>query len=290
MKSPIRGIHHVTAIASDPQRNLDFYTRVLGVRFVKRTVNFDDPGTYHFYFGDKTGAPGTILTFFPWLGAFPGKQGTGMASATAYACAPGSLDFWMMRLGERAIDFDGPGERLGEQVIAFRDPDGLGVEIVASESAEQAGTQVWEGSSIAPEHALRSFHGVTLCVAGYERTAKLLTETFGYEDAGGERERFRFRSSAGATAAVVDLRCQPDQMMRGRLGSGAVHHVAFRAKNAAEQLEWREEIVSLGFNVTPVLDRQVFHVDLFPGAGRRAVRDCDRRAGLPGGRADRQAG
>ncbi len=140
MKSPIRGIHHVTAIASDPQRNLDFYTRVLGVRFVKRTVNFDDPGTYHFYFGDKTGAPGTILTFFPWLGAFPGKQGTGMASATAYACAPESLDFWMMRLGERAIDFDGPGERLGEQVISFRDPDGLAVEIIASESAAQAGT------------------------------------------------------------------------------------------------------------------------------------------------------
>jgi glyoxalase family protein len=276
----VPGIHHVTAIASDPQKNLDFYTQILGLRLVKKTVNFDDPGSYHFYFGDATGTPGTILTFFPWPGAYSGRVGDGMASAASFAVPAASLDYWMDRLAERYDNFDAPKPRLGEQVLTLRDPDGLIVELVAGEGASpanspggdagivDAGTErTWDYATVPGEHRLRGFHSVTLCVAGWEQTAKLLAETFGYQSDGEEGDRLRFRSPSGAPAAIVDLSRQTAPPPRGRLGAGTVHHVAFRAKDAEQQLEWRETLTALGFNVTPVLDRQYFRSIYFREPG-----------------------
>jgi glyoxalase family protein len=276
----IPGIHHVTAIASDPQANLDFYTQILGLRLVKKTVNFDDPGSYHFYFGDAAGAPGTILTFFPWPGAYPGRVGDGMAAAASFAIPAASLDYWLDRLAERYDNFDAPKPRMGEQVLTLRDPDGLILDLVAGEThspanaaagvaeiADAAAEKSWDYAAVPGEHRLRGFHSVTLCLAGWEQTAQLLTETFGYQAAGEEGDRLRFRSPSGAAAAIVDLSRQTAPPPRGRMGAGTIHHVAFRAKDAGQQLEWRETIAALGFHVTPVLDRQYFHSIYFREPG-----------------------
>jgi catechol 2,3-dioxygenase-like lactoylglutathione lyase family enzyme len=264
MDRTIPGIHHVTAIAGDPQANLDFYTSFLGLRLVKLTVNFDDTGTYHFYFGNGAGAPGSILTFFPFLHAAPGRPGPGMAAATAFAVPDDSLDYWMGHLAAAARDFDGPENRFGQQVIRFRDPDGLRLELVGDAGAGSA--PGWDGGPAPAEHAIRHVHGVALCVEASERTRRLLTETFGYEAVGEEAGRVRLRARGGGPGGIVDLYCQPDRL-RGRMGAGSVHHVAFRARDDEEQRAWREQIAALGFNVTPVLDRQYFRSIYFREPG-----------------------
>ncbi|HWE49708.1 MAG TPA: ring-cleaving dioxygenase [Bryobacteraceae bacterium] len=234
MKIP--GIHHITAIASDPQRNLAFYTSVLGMRLVKLTVNFDDPGTYHFYLGDETGTPGSILTFFPWPHAARGRHGNGQATVVSFAVP--SLDGWSARLPEGRLI-----QRFGGDVLSFTDPDGLQLELVPS-----------GGTGLA---------GVTLSERGYESTAKLLLETFGYTLSASEGNRYRYISSAGN---FVDLLCQPDAR-RGAMGAGTVHHVAFRAESDEIQNDWRRDLVGLGYNLTPVLDRQYFHSIYFNEPG-----------------------
>src|ERR1700761_5101748 len=168
MPKPIVGLHHVTAIASDPQRNLDFYTEVLGLRFLKRTINFDDPGTYHFYFGDDTGPPGTTLTFFPWPHVSGGSLGVGETAATAFSVPRSALDFWRKRLLGAGIEFEEAGERFEEEVLSFADPDGMRLEMVGHEDAGQA--KAPRTSDVPAEHAIRGFFGVTLCEAGYEKT------------------------------------------------------------------------------------------------------------------------
>jgi glyoxalase family protein len=263
MDRTIPGIHHVTAIAGDPQANLDFYTGFLGLRLVKQTVNFDDPGTYHFYFGNGAGDAGSILTFFPFLHAAPGRAGTGMAAATAFAVPQDSLDYWIERLAAAAHDFDGPENRFGQQVVTLRDPDGLRLELVGEDSGSAPG---WDGGPAPAEHAIRHIHGVALCVEASERTRRLLTETFGYEVVGEEAGRLRLRARGGGPAGIVDLACEPDRL-RGRMGAGAVHHVAFRARDDEEQQAWREQIAAQGFNVTPVLDRQYFRSIYFREPG-----------------------
>ena len=242
----IPGIHHVTAIASDPQRNLDFYAGKLGLRLVKLTVNFDDPGTYHLYYGNRRGNPGTIMTFFPWPGAPRGRHGTGQATVTAFAIPRTSVGFWAEALCTE------PYERFDEQVIPFEDPDGLALELVTEDSQG-------EGNEVL------GLHGVTLSESGYESTAKLLTETFGYRLAKQEKNRFRYRAH-GAIGSVVDVLCQPDKRS-GSMGAGTVHHVAFRAESDMQQLQWREKVSSIGYDVTPVLDRQYFHSIYFREPG-----------------------
>jgi len=249
----IPGLHHVTAIAAGAQANLDFYTGVLGLRLVKRTVNFDAPDTYHLYYGDTEGSPGSLLTFFPFADAAPGRAGPGMIETTAFAIPEAALDSWMGRLADDGYQFDGPASRFGERLLSLRDPDGLTVELIAEAGLEAAGA-----AGPAPAvPAIRHLHAVALCVEAPERTARLLTETFGYVAAGEEAGRRRFRAQGGARASVLDLLPQPDRM-RGRMGAGTVHHVAFRARDEREQLAWRKDIVALGFDVTPVLDRQYF--------------------------------
>ena len=265
MTQTIPGIHHVTAIAIDPQANIDFYTQVLGLRFVKETVNFDDPGTYHFYYGDRTGRPGTILTFFPFVMATRGRTGSGMVDAVTFAVPSESFDRWMVRLSKHAIDFDGPFTRFSHPVIGFRDPDGLKLEIATLESAGEAGISAADRG--APD-SIRGFDGVTLCVEAPERTIKLLTETFGYRQIADESGRIRFHAGAGdgGIGTSIDVLCHPEAM-RSRLGGGIVHHVAFRARTDDEQKIWREQIVSLGFNVTPILDREYFRSIYFREPG-----------------------
>jgi glyoxalase family protein len=262
----IPGLHHVTAIASDPQRNLDFYIGVLGFRFVKRTVNFDDPGSYHFYFADGRGTPGTILTFFAWPGAPRGRMGSGEVAATTFAIPAGSIAFWLDRLKSHQVKASQPFVRFGQPVISFLDPDGMVLELIGVES-------VWEAfscseSEIPPEHALRGFHSVSAIVDGYERTAGLLVGVFGYHLSGNAGNRFRFETAGqrNGPGECIDLLCIPEGLP-SRIGAGSVHHIAFRAKDDAEQLEWRKRLVSMGYNVSPVMDRTYFHSIYFREPG-----------------------
>ena len=268
MNGKIPGLHHVTAIASDPQRNLDFYVGLLGMRFVKRTVNFDDPGTYHFYFGDNCGTPGTILTFFPWPGVRRGIRGTGQIEATAFAIPPDSVGYWLERLKQHHVTAERTHVRFGEEVIRLVDPDGLLIELIAvAAGVSSANIESWSGSPIPAEHAVHGFHSVSAALEGYERTARLLTETFGYRLVDESGNRFRFVSGDdSAPGRIIDLLCQPDTAM-GRVAAGSVHHIAFRAKDDAEQLQLRERLVDLGYNVTPVIDRIYFHSIYFREPG-----------------------
>jgi glyoxalase family protein len=254
MAKPIVGLHHVTAIASDPQRNLDFYTQVLGLRFVKRTINFDDPGTYHFYFGDDAGSPGTILTFFPWPHAKRGSLGVGETSATAFSVPRASLNFWEKRLAEAGIQ-DERSERFEEEILSFADPDGMRLEIVGHADAGVA--KAPRTSDVAAEHAIRGFFGVTLCEGGYERTVAVLG-TMGFHKIAEQGNRFRFAAEGSALGNHIDVMVQP-QLTYGRMGAGSVHHIAFRAADDAAQLEWREVLAATSLDVTPVLDRTYFH-------------------------------
>ena len=261
----IAGLHHVTAIASDPQRNLDFYIGLLGLRLVKRTVNFDDPGTYHFYFGDARGTPGTILTFFSWPGARRGHRGVGQIEATAFAISPDSVGYWLDRFKEQHVTAEKTSVRFGEEVIRFTDPDGLLLELVASDSIAQVESRA--DSSVPAEHSLRGFHSVSAALEGYEGTAQLLTASFGYRLAKESGNRFRFVApSESGPGRIVDLLCMPDNRT-GHVAAGSVHHIAFRAKDDNDQLQWREHLVELGYNVTPMIDRTYFHSIYFREPG-----------------------
>lgn len=256
MTRSIPGIHHVTAISGPPQANVDFYTRQLGQRLVKKTVNFDDPGTYHLYYGDTTGSPGTIMTFFPFADAGPGRAGPGMASAHAYAVSAGQFDAWMDRLASDAIDFNGPTERFGQRVITLHDPDGAPVELIETTRNSN--------------ETLDGFHSVTLWEQDIAPTAQLMKDIFGYEETGHETvngiERLRLTAPGDARGAVVDL-MRSDTPSIGRSGAGTIHHVAFRAQDNAVHLEWREKIASAGHHVTPVIDRQYFNAIYFREPG-----------------------
>lgn len=265
MEIKISGLHHVTAIASDPQRNLDFYAGVLGLRFVKRTVNFDDPGTYHFYLGDARGTPGTIMTFFAWPDARRGIRGTGQVDAVALAISKNSIDYWLDRLKKEHVPAEKTSPRFDEELIRFIDPDGLLIELI--ESAAPPTVEQWHGSPVPTEHSIRGFRSVSAALEGYERTAKLLTENFGYRLVNQSNNRFRFASqNQTAAGREIDLICMPDAHP-GRVAAGSVHHIAFRARDNAEQRQWREHLVSLGYNVTPVIDRVYFHSIYFREPG-----------------------
>lgn len=265
MQNLTSGLHHVTAIASDPQRNLDFYAELLGFRLVKRTINFDDPGTYHFYYGDGPGTPGTILTFFPWSNARRGARGTGEVAATGFTIAAESIGYWLERLKTNHVTAERASQRFGEEVIRFADPDGMIIELVTS--APDAEVQPWTKSTVPAEHSLRGFHSVSAALEGYERTAKLLTDVFGYQLTQEEGNRFRYSMPAGTgPGRTIDLLCKPDSQ-RGRGGAGSVHHIAFRTPDDASQRKCREQLVELGFNVSPVMDRTYFHSIYFREPG-----------------------
>jgi glyoxalase family protein len=262
MLSPIVGLHHVTAIASDPQRNLDFYTQVLGLRFVKRTVNFDDPGTYHFYFGDDAGSPGTILTFFPWPNAARGHSGAGEVTQTAFSVPAASLEYWQQRLADEGIQVEHTGRRFDEQVLTSSDPDGMKIEIVAH--ADSGAVNAPRFALVPPEHAIRGFFGVTLLEQKADQTAATLN-MLGFQKIGEQGNRLRYSAEGRALGNHIDLLVDPSAKF-GRPGAGSVHHIAFRAKDDAAQKGWRQEIAK-HLQVTPVIDRIYFHSIYFREPG-----------------------
>lgn len=268
--SKVLGIHHVTGIAADPQRNLDFYGGLLGLRFVKRTVNFDDPQTYHFYFGDEVGTPGSIMTFFPWPGARRGRQGAGQVAVTSFATLPGALGFWVDRLVRYGIPFDGPtkrGERGSdaEQVIAFRDPDGLLLEIVAHPGAEaRRGAEQADGVPV--ERSLRGFHAVTLWEDDGGKTERILIDTLGFRPVREESSTRRYAAGDGGPGTLVDVR-SVGGFLRGMGGAGTVHHVAWRVEADETQLAVRAQVIGAGLQATPVIDRTYFHSVYFHEPG-----------------------
>jgi catechol 2,3-dioxygenase-like lactoylglutathione lyase family enzyme len=264
MSMQIGGIHHVTAIAGDPQANVDFYTGVLGLRLVKVTVNYDDPHTYHLYYGDEGGRPGTILTFFPWPGAPRGRAGAEQVTVTAFAIPPGSLGFWVDRLKTHKVEYTGPSQRFAEEVVALRDPDGLHLELVTGASGSDVNPP--PDGTIPGKHAIQRFGGVTVAVEGYERTAGLLTANLGMRKVGTLGNRFRYAVGGVATQAFVDLLCLPSGP-RGRVAVGTVHHIAWRTPDDETHRAWRAKIAQLGYNVTPIIDRTYFHSIYFREPG-----------------------
>jgi glyoxalase family protein len=252
------GLHHVTAIATDPQRNVDFYTSVLGLRLVKTTVNFDDPGTYHLYYGDEAGRPSTILTFFPWRDVPPGRQGSGLTTATAFSVPPESLGWWQRHLTEHEVDLvEAPHDRdtsgQHEEVLTFRDPDGLVIDLVASPGDTRSG---WDGVAAVPaDHAVRGLHSVTLTERELDPTASMLTGLLGmHAEGGAARARFDMGAEPGAVLDVAPTADAEEGLQAG----GTVHHIAFRVPDRETQERWRQELVEAGLNVTPILDRQYF--------------------------------
>ena len=259
------GIHHVTAIAGDAQQNLDFYSGLLGLRFVKRTVNFDDPGTYHLYYGDSEGRPGTIMTFFPWRGAPQGSLGIGQTSATAFSVPEGSLGYWEERLKAAGVLVeDGPRARFDEEVLSLIDPDGLRLELVAHDGVAELAP--WQDGPVPSAYAIRSFHGVTLFEGSLDATAEVLTASFGFEEQASVGDRHRFEAPGAGPASRVDVVVRPG-MGFGRIAVGSVHHVAFRIAGDEEQQRWRDEAISRGLQVTPVRDRNYFHSVYFREPG-----------------------
>lgn len=265
MPTTVQGIHHVTALASDPQKNVDFYTGVLGLRLVKKTVNFDAPDVYHLYYGDEAGQPGTILTFFPFPDAARGKKGTGEISAVAFLAPPLSLEFWAGHLSRHEIRFDGPFSRFGEQFVSFDDPEGMQIELVFSGGAE-TGDRAWGGSAIPRESAIRRLGGVTLRLRDSGPTGEVLTETLGFRAAGREGERMRFSVGEGAAESAIDILTSPGTP-RASQSAGSVHHIAWRTPGGEEQRAWRDKIQEAGLFVTDVLDRSYFQSIYFREPG-----------------------
>jgi glyoxalase family protein len=260
----VLGIHHVTAIAGDPQRNLDFYAGILGLRLVKRAVNFDDPGTYHFYYGDETGTPGSILTFFPWPAGRAGRVGAGQVAVTSFAIVPSATGYWLERLVQHGIAFEGPIGRFDERVVTFRDRDGLMVELVAHADAQsRAG---WGGGAVPADVAIRGVHTVTLWEQDAGETTRLLAETLGFREVGTDGSVTRFAAGDGASGTFVDVRATPG-FPRGLGGVGTVHHVAWRMESDAEEERMREQVERVGLRITPMIDRQYFHSMYFREAG-----------------------
>lgn len=252
----ILGIHHVTAIAGDPQRNHDFYAGVLGLRLVKLTVNYDDPGTYHLYYGDYSGQPGTLLTFFPWQGMPKGVAGAGQMTVTSFSVPSDSLDFWAKRLKQRDIPSTGPAVRFDDRVLSFQDYDGMQVELVAPGKLDPR--PGWPDGPVPADVAIRGIHGAAFAVARPEETIRLLRDRMGLRAAGKEGDRERFEIGDGHVSWFVDLINTP-AARRGRQGAGSVHHIAWRTATDEQQLAWRKELAGLRYGVTPVIDRKYFH-------------------------------
>jgi glyoxalase family protein len=263
-EATLSGIHHVTAISGKAPRNLNFYAHVLGLRFVKKTVNFDDPGTYHLYYGDRVGHPGTILTFFPWEHAAPGRAGVGYTHLTAFRVPAGSIGYWTHRFIEKGVVHEAPEKRFGETVLSFTDPDGMSLALVgvAGSEAEPA----WTGSGIPAEHAIRGFHGVGLLLDDAARTAAVLREVLGFKADGQDGPLARFRADE-TIGGIVDIR-EAKGFLAGHLGRGSVHHIAFRAADDVSQAEMVRKLVA-DFKLRPThqIDREYFRSVYFREPG-----------------------
>ncbi len=246
-----KGIHHITAIVGEAQENTDFYAGVLGMRLVKKTVNFDDPGTYHLYFGNDQGSPGTIMSFFPWGKAYQGKVGDGQVGVTVFAVPPGALPFWRSRLESHHVSFE-EHVRFGETYLKFADPHGLQLELVERETGQASG---WTGGGITEANAIKGFAGAVLFTANAKKTEELLEEVIGFSRQEQQGDYVRLVSD-GALGNILDIK--QTRVGTGQMGVGTVHHIAFRSDDDVDQLEWKNRIEAYGLGVTPVQDRTYF--------------------------------
>lgn len=263
MEKLVTGIHHVTALAGSPQQNIDFYTGILGLRMVKKTVNFDAPEVYHFYYGNESGSPGSIMTFFPYEGIQQGRHGKGMLNVTTFSVPSVSLSYWEKRLKKFNINHKPAQDRFdGEAAIYFQDPDGLGLELIFNDKDKRPG---FTYGAIPLEHSIKGFYSVEIGQEGYEKTAGLLTEVLDHQLIAEKGNRFRF-AATDTPGSYIDILCSPDSL-RGLGGGGTVHHLAFNTANKKSQLEVRDKVFNAGFNPTPVLDRQYFESIYFREPG-----------------------
>ena len=248
------GLHHITALSGDMRRTLDFYTRLLGLRLVKRTVNYDDPSSWHLYFGDALGSPGTLVTFFSWEDTRQGQPGTGEAVALSFSIPPGAAAFWAERLNDEGVTF-ALDHTAPTPVIALHDPDGIGLELV--EDQDMGASHPPMLSDIAPEHAIMALMGATLLVDNIEATARLLIDVFGWRETGRAElpgfERLRLESDLSRIELLRGENIPP-----ARRGIGSIHHIAFRAESDEAQAEMVVALRKMGFETTPMLDRTYF--------------------------------
>jgi glyoxalase family protein len=256
MENQILGIHHITAIAGKAKTNYDFYTKVLGLRFIKKTVNFDDPNTYHFYYGNEEGAPGTILTFFPWESIQAGRRGTRQVTEIGYSVPTGSLEFWQKRLDDHHVIYNKVAEKFGEQYLTFLDPDGLKFELTVAKTEDHR--TPWTTPDVSAANAIRGFHHLTITSNKIEKTAEVLTEILGYHLQERVVNRSRFMTDTVTEAAIVDLVEAPGEAA-GHVAGGSVHHVAFRVKDEATLMYYRDKIAAKGLNITEKIDRNYFY-------------------------------
>lgn len=257
-----KGIHHITAVAGDPQKNYEFYTQVLGLRLVKKTVNFDDPSTYHLYYGNGTGEPGTILTFFPWQHLQNGKPDQGQVVAISFSIPTGSKKFWLSHLKNKGIDIEAPFSRFGKEIIGLQDPDGLHLELVLDPKADAA--EGWADGPLPKEHTIRGFHGATLAEKNYVKTGRLLEEDLSFKLTKQLDNRYLYQTNArfGSIIEIID-----QFELNGRAGKGTVHHIAFRAKDSREQQSLSKKLSKKGYYLTEVKDRQYFQSVYFHEPG-----------------------
>jgi len=260
------GIHHVTAIAGDPQENVDFYVGVLGLRLVKRSVNQDDPGTYHLFYADAVGSPGTDLTFFAWPGALHGREGAGQATAVSLAIPTTALAYWTKRLTDHDVAFEGPIRRFGEEIIAFSDWHGQALELVAAPDAEFRRWQFWTDGPVPKEFAIRGIHGITLKEAAQHPTVPFLTQQLGFRLSSEATGWKRFAVGRGGSGAWLDLVIAPGASP-GRVAVGTIHHVAWRTPDDTEQQQWWQQIRDLGVPISEIIDRFWFHSIYFREPG-----------------------
>lgn len=265
MTNAISGLHHVSATVDEAQENVDFYAGLLGLRLVKQTVNFDDTGVYHFYYGNAEGAPGTIMTAFPYAGegVRVGTKGTGQVTVTAFSVPREATDFWRARLAEHGVEVQTRGRRFSEEVIGFQDPSGLDLELIAAEADPR---RPWTAACVSADYALRGVHSVTLALKDVGPTRDLLHDVLGLTIEGEEGDRLRLGVSGGGPGRVLDLLAMPDADI-GRSGIGTVHHVALAVANEAEQLRYQEVLRDRGLSVTDVKDRTYFRSIYFREPG-----------------------
>jgi glyoxalase family protein len=254
MQKDILGLHHVTAISNNAKKNHQFYTDVLGLRMVKKTVNFDDPGTYHFYFGDEQGSPGSIITFFPWEGIGKGVNGAGMATHTGYSVPEGSFEFWKEHTQKQGIT-SSESEVFGEKVLSFNDPDGMQLQLIIPNKVDSR--EPWKTNDISVDFAIRGFHNVTLTLRSIDATSKVLTDILGYSLVRQEGNLYRFETDTIDTANIIDILVDPIAPV-GRNAAGTNHHIAFRVKDDDILMEVRERVVAAGLSITPKINRDYF--------------------------------
>jgi glyoxalase family protein len=262
MKNHFKGIHHITILSGDAQRNAEFYVKKLGMRLVKKSVNQDDPGTYHLFYGNADGSPGSGITFFPWPMAIQGKPGLGEAVKVAMAVPADSMEFWAEHFGKEGIDFEGPYDRFGQQTIGFRDPDLLQLELVFDENSEKI--PGWDESTVPPEYGIRGFRGTTLRLNEHASTAAVLKNVFEFEESERVDNAWHYTTNAPIGGSVI---IEKGKQIPSASGRGTIHHVAFRAEDDDELSALRQKVIEMGLYPSEIIDRHWFHSVYFRSPG-----------------------